>query len=47
MKKLTHTTLMPTEDGKAFVDDKATHWWHKLTDVEANAITQAYNQHMA
>jgi len=23
-------------------DDKAGHWWHKLTDAEANAIVQAY-----
>ena len=26
MKKLTHTTLMPTEDGKAYVDDKGKIW---------------------
>ena len=26
MKKLIHTTLMPTEDGKAFVDDKGKTW---------------------
>ena len=26
MKKLTHTTLMQTEDGKAFVDDKGKIW---------------------
>jgi len=26
MKKLIHTTLMPTEDGKAFVDDKGKIW---------------------
>lgn len=23
-------------------DDKDSHWWHKLTDVEAKAISQAY-----
>ena len=36
------TVEMP--DGRLNLDndDKATHWWHKLTDVEANAIAQAY-----
>jgi len=38
------TVEMP--DGRLNLDndDKATHWWSKLTDVEAYAITQAYNQ---
>ena len=38
------TVEMP--DGRLNLDndDKAAHWWHKLTDVEANAIAQAYNQ---
>ena len=38
------TVEMP--DGRLNLDndDKATHWWSKLTDGEAYAITQAYNQ---
>mgnify|MGYP004108585197 CR=1 FL=1 len=33
-----------TPDGRLDLDndDKAAHWWSKLTNVEANAIAQAY-----
>ena len=33
-----------TPDGRLDLDndDKAAHWWSKLTGVEANAIAQAY-----
>ena len=36
-----------TPDGKLDLDndDKAAHWWSKLTGVEANAITQAYAEY--
>ena len=33
MKQLSYTSLMPTEDGKAFIDDKGKTWQPRIERV--------------